>query len=183
MTESVLGGYTKEDLLSVEPKDAYLEGSEPIDVHEYKRLVGEDDDTISAQSQRIVSVAETQIGVRESGGANRGLPYERYVRPFGAGPSPWCAFFVSWCYWKGTGARPPWSAPGYVPSIQAWARSSGNLTRTPVRGGVFGIGGSHIGLIAARLRQGRILTVEGNYSDAVLSVRRTVGGLWFSNLG
>jgi hypothetical protein len=136
--------------------------------------------------QAAVVVARGQIGVRESGGTNRGVPYERYVRYFGRGlpPSPWCAFFVSWCFAQ-SGFRPPWSNPGYVPSINSWARAQGKLVSTPAHGDLFGFGGQHTGFVAgANPSQGKIYTCEGNYSDKVGSrlIVYASAGLWFARI-
>lgn len=134
----------------------------------------------SAVGQRMVQIALSQRGVAESGGANRGIPFDRYVKPFGfTSPVPWCACFVSWCYLQTTAKRPPWQNPAYVGSIYNWARSAGQLTSDPKQGDMFGVSDRHMGMVAARLRNGRILTIEGNWGDRVLSRELAMSGLWF----
>jgi hypothetical protein len=135
----------------------------------------------SAVGQRMAQIAISQRGVAESGGSNRGVPFERYVKPFGlTTPVPWCACFVSWCYLQTTASKPPWQNPAYVGSVYNWARAKGRLTRDPSQGDMFGISDQHMGLVAARLRNGRILTIEGNWGDRVLSRELPISGLWFA---
>lgn len=51
--------------------------------------------------EKALDVARTQVGVVESGGNNKGVPFERYQKPNGAtAPEPWCGDFVAWCYRK-----------------------------------------------------------------------------------
>src|SRR3954447_25715315 len=89
----------------------------------------------AAHGAAAVAEARTQVGVRESGGEDRGVPYQRYVQYFGSSipPSPWCAFFVSWCF-AVTHSPPPWSNRGYVPSVYSWAQAHGALVSTPAHG-------------------------------------------------
>jgi hypothetical protein len=135
----------------------------------------------SAVGQRMVEIALSQVGVRESGVPNGGVPFERYQRPFGyTSPVPWCACFVSWNYWQTTLKLPPWKNRAYVGSVYDWARAGGHLTSSPQRGDMFGIRDEHMGLVAARMRNGIVLTVEGNWSDRVLSQQRAMSGLWFA---
>lgn len=135
----------------------------------------------SAVGQRMVQIALSQRGVAESGGEDRGIPFDRYVKPFGfKSPIPWCACFVSWCYLQTTAKRPPWQNPAYVGSVYNWAKSAGRLTKDPSQGDMFGVSDRHMGMVAARLRNGRILTIEGNWGDKVLSRELPISGLWFA---
>lgn len=137
----------------------------------------------SAVGQRMVQIGLSQRGVVESGGEDAGVPFDRYARPFGfTRPVPWCACFVSWCYLQTTGRRPPWPNPAYAGSIYNWAQGTGKLTRSPSQGDLFGISDRHVGMVAARLLHGRILTIEGNWSDRVLSREVAVSGLWFASV-
>lgn len=131
-----------------------------------------------AADQRRQGIAESPLG------SNAGPPLERYTRWFipGSGPQPWCAFFVSWCLDRVTDSnrRTPWSNPGYVGSLYAWARGSGHLVAKPLHGDIFGLGSNHCGMIAgASADGGTIWTVEGNYEDKVASINRRSSGLWF----
>ncbi len=129
--------------------------------------------------------AELRGRVCESAG-NTGVPYTRYVKWFGAGlpPSPWCAFFVSWCWDNATDRnhRTPWSNPGYVPSVREWARAHGKTVSRPRQGDVFGIDGAHMGWVL-RTEGSAIMTIEGNTSSGcVASHRRSPSGLWFARI-
>jgi hypothetical protein len=138
----------------------------------------------SSAGGEAVRIARGQLGVRESGGEDCGVPHDRYVRYFGSGlpPLPWCAFFVSWSFAQ-AGYRPPWRNPGYVGSVLEWARANGKIVEQPAHGDIFGIGDSHMGLVAgANPGAGQIFTVEGNWSDQVLSrlVNYRGAGIWFA---
>lgn len=149
------------------------------------RAEGSED--LSARGPAAVRQALTQRGVRETGGAQRGIPLTRYVRYFipGSGPLPWCAFFVSWCFdTTGDGNhKVAWGNAGYVGSIRDWAGRESRLVTVPRHGDIFGIGTQHTGLVAgANPDKGVIWTIEGNYGDAV--AQRTItyrsAGLWFA---
>jgi hypothetical protein len=157
-----------------------IEPDEPAEKEDLPQVRGLMAAGSSGVGQRMVMIAETQIGVAESGGDNRGVPYERYVKPFGMPPGAWCAYFVSWNYWQTVLRKPAWKSPGWVDSIRQWGQQTGNMTNRPARGDMFGIGGDHIGLVAARLLNGQILTVEGNWADRVSSIKRPISGLWFA---
>ncbi|MER6198805.1 hypothetical protein ABT234_15765 [Streptomyces sp. NPDC001586] len=137
---------------------------------------------------RMVQIARGQIGVAESpSGSNGGLPLTRYVRYFNPnlGPSRWCAFFVSWAWDQASDKnhRVPWGNPGHVGSVYDWAGKVGRLVSSPIHGDLFGVGNSHIGVVAGSNPQKRsILTVEGNYGDKVAGVSRPWAGLWFARL-
>lgn len=136
----------------------------------------------SAVGGRMLEIGLTQRGVCETG-QNGGVPLERYVRPFWprSGPQPWCAFFVSWCYWQTALHKPYWDNPGWVESVHAWAASARRLVKTPERGDMFGIGGAHMGLVVRRIGGGRVRTLEGNTSSGCVKVLdRPQSGLWFA---
>lgn len=128
--------------------------------------------------------AELRAGVCETG-YNGGLPHRRYVQWFGNyPPSPWCAYFVSWCWDNATdrNRRTPWDNPGWVLSVQGWARQHGKLVSQPQTGDLFGVGGDHIGWVWSA-SGGEIVTVEGNTSSGcVRSNRRPTPGLWFARI-
>jgi hypothetical protein len=153
---------------------------EPVDLDAVPELEGLEAESVGGAAVRI---AMGQRGVAESGGANGGVPYQRYVQYFGRSipPSPWCAFFVSWCCAQG-GWRPRWTNPGAVASVRQWGQAQGQLVSVPQHGDLFGLGSEHMGLVAgANPGAHQIWTVEGNYSGRVAS--RTINyagaGLWF----
>lgn len=46
-------------------------------------------------AQRVVALAAEQVGIHESGGANKGPPIDKFA---GGRSEPWCAHFVAWLY-------------------------------------------------------------------------------------
>ncbi|MDQ3690810.1 MAG: hypothetical protein M3406_12415 [Chloroflexota bacterium] len=139
----------------------------------------------SAVGVRMMQIAWGQRGVCESG-QNAGEPLRRYVHPFlpRSGPLPWCAFFVSWCYLQTTNRKPPWTNPGYVPSVHGWASQHGKVVRVPLKGDMFGIGGDHMGIVVQSTRRPqRFVTIEGNTSSGcVRSLERPWAGHWFARI-
>lgn len=141
----------------------------------------------SAVAMTRLARDQYRAGVAESPpGSNNGVPFTRYVRWFGnLPPSPWCAFFVSWCLDQVTdrNRRMPWANPGYVPSVHQWAAGSGRLVSRPEHGDLFGIGGEHMGIVSASdERHKTIFSVEGNFSDRVACNTRKWSGLWFARI-
>jgi hypothetical protein len=128
--------------------------------------------------------AELRAGVCEQG-ENGGVPHQRYVRWFGNyPPSPWCAYFVSWCWDNATdrNRRTPWDTPGAVRSVHTWASQHGKLVSRPQAGDVFGVGSDHMGWVWSA-GGGEIVTIEGNTSSGcVRSHRRPTSGLWFARI-
>jgi hypothetical protein len=180
------------DAEQVPPPSAVYEGSKPVQIDPREAAApsrrrevsgGGGGDPRVAKALRYAG-AELRRGVCEEG-KNGGIPFERYVQWFGShlGPSPWCAFFVSWCWDMATdrNRRTPWENPGYVPSIHAWASSHGKLVGQPEPGDLFGDGGDHIGWV---LTPGRstFTTIEGNTPRCVESLERSVSGLWFARI-
>lgn len=162
------------------------EGEAPADI---EPAVAAERDTMAAHGDRAVRQAMGERAVVESGGEDGGIPLRRYVRYFlpNSGPLPWCAFFVSWAF-DTTGDRNhrmPWENPGYVGSIQAWARARGRLVSVPQRGDIFGFGDDHCGLVVGvNASRGTFTTIEGNYGDRVTqrSLAYRAGGVWFARM-
>ena len=67
---------------------------------------------VAAAGVRALVVARRNLGVRESPPGSNRTPFGAW---FGEDGVPWCAIFVSYCFWRepgscsgaGTGARPP----------------------------------------------------------------------------
>lgn len=138
---------------------------------------------VSAAAEAMVRLAASQVGVAESGGDNNGVPLTRYVRYFvpGSGPQPWCTYFVSWCWDQATdrNRRVPWTNPGYVPSVLEWAQRVGRLVSRPQRGDLVGYrNGLHIGIVES-VSGNSFTSIEGNWSNRVSRVGRTVGSSYF----
>lgn len=138
-------------------------------------------------------------------GSNRGPLIDQMLRSTGVEPgNPWCAAFVSWCFFQATGVKPPFHSAGSQ-VIRNWFKKKGRFSVDPQelltwRGALFGwtnpdrIHG-HIGLVRARFTaKGKVVaigTLEGNTNpggsrngDGAYALRRAVpiGGsnrLWF----
>lgn len=127
---------------------------------------------------QIDEIAASEIGVRETGGENRGPEISRYLAYVGLGDGyEWCAAFASWCYGQ-AGLSMPRSA--WSPALFPKARrcSKAQLLEGVVRqADLFAIYSSqlkrihHVGLV--KVIQGPMLiSVEGNSHDRVESRRR-----------
>lgn len=138
-----------------------------------------------AVGQRMVQLAQQELGVSETGGNNES-PRIREYRTSTAGaentPGPWCAYFVSWLA-KGAGAPigANGNGTGYVPTLEAWGRQTNRFVEfdqgRPQPGDIviFDWSGDgtpdHTGIVESVGPDGAINTIEGNASDKVM--RRT----------
>jgi hypothetical protein len=137
-----------------------------------------------AVGQRMVQLAQREIGVHESG-TNQGERIREY-RSATAGaedtPGPWCAYFVSWLA-KNAGAPigAGGNGTGYVPTLEAWGKQTNRYQDVaqgrPQPGDIviFDWGGDgtadHTGIVESVGVDGSIHTIEANASDQVM--RRT----------
>ncbi|HWK26211.1 MAG TPA: C40 family peptidase, partial [Solirubrobacter sp.] len=135
-------------------------------------------------------VAETQRGVREIGGANRGPQVDHYLAAAGVAPgNPWCASFVTWSL-EQAGHKMPgggWAAVStWVHNAQQGANGLKIVSPEDARPGdivAYDWGGQddfgsdgHIGFLASDVKDGKFTALEGNNADAVNSVPRQLGG-------
>jgi uncharacterized protein (TIGR02594 family) len=134
-----------------------------------------------AVGQRMVQLAQQELGVSETGGNNESSRIREY-RSATAGaentPGPWCAYFVSWLA-KGAGAPigAGGNGTGYVPTLEAWGRQQGRWQdfqgARPQPGDIvvfdWGRDGTadHTGIVENVGADGTIHTIEGNSSDRV----------------
>ena len=112
--------------------------------------------------QRILQIAEGQIGTLESG--NNGGAILKYPNYFGRGSESWCADFASWVL---THAGYNFNDP-YCPSIVAKAKANGTWTHSPQPGDLVlydwdddGVS-DHVGIVKSVNSDGSIQTIEGN---------------------
>lgn len=134
----------------------------------------------SALSSNALKVALTQLGVRESGGANCGPEVEHYLKSIGLGKGyPWCMAFVYWCFneaSKDMNVVNPLVKTGGV--LKGWNNASGKKifakdTRSnPLLvkpGQIFindhGRGYGHTGIVK-EVNGGFINTIEGNTNNS-----------------
>jgi len=119
-------------------------------------------------SERAILLAAERVGVRESGGANRGPWVERFLRSVGLGGGySWCAAFAHWCLKEAGATRLPRGAAA-VRNWAADAKRTGYLIDEPKRGCLFywldknQLG--HIGFVID-VEGSRFRTIEGNTNE------------------
>ena len=131
--------------------------------------------------QRIVAIAETQVGQTEQPPGSNESPAIAQYRTATAGAipgAPWCAYFASWAARQ---AGEPIGAAGQglgsVSEIWSWAQSAGRAITNgpgvvPKPGDLIVFGDQHVGIVKDLLPNGQIQTIEGNYENKVaLNVR------------
>jgi cell wall-associated NlpC family hydrolase len=126
--------------------------------------------------QRIVSMAESQIGTLENGDSNSG-PCIKYPNYFGRGAEWWCADFASWVY---THAGDKFNDP-YCPSIvnhlKAEGKWKGRANPQPGDMVLFDWNGDgvsdHVGIVKRVNGDGSVQTIEGNTTNG-----NGVSGVW-----
>lgn len=131
--------------------------------------------------QRIVAIAETQIGQTEQPpGSNESPAIAQYrTATQGAIPgAPWCAYFASWAAREaGEPLGSQGQGLGAVSEIWSWAQSVGRAIPNgpgvvPQPGDLMVFGGEHVCIVKRVLPNGNIETIEGNYENKVaLNVR------------
>jgi uncharacterized protein (TIGR02594 family) len=122
---------------------------------------------LSAKSCRaeVVSVAQSQIGLGEVGGNNKGIYVRKYLN--GRENLPWCAGFVSYCLKK----------DGYNIPYLLRAKSFldyGQKVNNPKAGDLIVFsrqGGGHVGIVE-KVAKETITTIEGNTGDYPSKVKR-----------
>ncbi len=134
--------------------------------------------------------AESQQGVKETGGANRGAQVEQYLASAKVAPgNPWCASFVTWSL-EQAGHKMPgggWAA------VQTWVRNAEQgknglqiVSAEDARPGdivAYDWGGQndfgsdgHIGFLKSDVKDGKFTALEGNNNDRVGDVPRSTQG-------
>ena len=137
---------------------------------------------MTAAQEKVISIAKSQIGYLEKASysklddmtANAGSAnYTKYGEWYGLNGQPWCAIFVSWCFYK---AGLSDIAPKYAGCYAgiSWFRNHGAFHGkdgyTPQPGDViffssaaYPSGGAHTGIVTD-CKDGVVYTVEGNTS-------------------
>ncbi|MGI5268021.1 CHAP domain-containing protein [Nonomuraea sp. CA-218870] len=145
-------------------------------------------------AQRILQVAESQIGVKENtaGGGTKFHQWymsspraaETLARDGGGTPelyanAPWCAMFVSWVG-EQAGARSTVGWDAYTVTHAQWFKDNGRWGTVAKPGSVvfFDWGGSksisavdHVGLVKKDNGDGTITTIEGNTGNGMVEER------------
>ena len=137
---------------------------------------------------RVIARFESQLGTVESPpGSNRTVYCDWYGLT-----GPWCAMFVSWCFFNEGLALPASTSKGfaYTPAGAQWFKNQGRWSEIPERGHVvfFDFPNdsvhriSHVGVVTGVNPDGTIDTIEGNTDERggrtggkVMRRRRGVG--------
>jgi hypothetical protein len=161
---------TENDLQPGDPKDQpaqMLEGSSAANASL----------TVSNPAQNVINIAAREVGTKEAQGNKT-----KYGRWYGLDGNPWCAMFLSWCFYQAGIPQTASTSKGfaYTPSGAAWYQRLGRWGATPKVGAVvfFKFPPStrinHVGLVVAV--NGKVIdTIEGNTSDGVFRRRRSSG--------
>jgi uncharacterized protein (TIGR02594 family) len=112
----------------------------------------------------IISVAQSQIGLGEIGGNNKGIYVRKYLN--GREDLPWCAGFVSYCA-KKSGINIP-----YTLRARDFLKL-GIKVSNPRRGDLIVFsrqGGGHVGIIK-EITESTVTTIEGNLGKYPSKIR------------
>ena len=154
----------------------------------------------TSQREAIINVAIGELGYHEkasnsrldsktdnSGSAN----YTKYGEWYGINPGAWCAMFVCWCANQAgisTSIIPkfskcidPDSSASGSEKFKAIGRWKDN-SYVPSPGDIIFVKESHVGIVEY-VSGSTIHTIEGNYSDQVKRVTRTVGASTIAGFG
>ena len=148
---------------------------------------------------KLVEIAQNEVGVRESGGNNRGERIREYQRATELSPAawPWCAAFVDWCImeWLNDQQAVRWlnlrnSTPdGWRPKtalaygLTKWARNRPNTTMIftekdkAMAGDIVTFDFSHVGFVVSD-NGSTIETIEGNTNGRGDRDSESGDGVW-----
>lgn len=137
----------------------------------------------SNKAQNAVSLANSQIGVRENGTSNDSIDIRKYKNG-SKDSNPWCASFVSWCYGKGQngGNTKTFGYDASTQSIRAKAIKAGKYSSkttgyVPQVGDIamwrYNSSSGHVGIVSKVNADGTFETVEGNCDNQVQKVTRS----------
>jgi hypothetical protein len=123
--------------------------------------------------QRMVQIAKGEVGQAEQPPGSNDSPRIAQYRSATAGaggPAPWCAYFVSWVA-RQAGAPLGDQGQGFgaVDDLWGWAQRTGRAIPAGQRPqpGDLAVFNEHVGVVESVLPDGRIQTIEGNFSDRV----------------
>ncbi len=124
-------------------------------------------------NQRVVATAARYVGVRESGGPNRGPLIDKWERYWSMIGQPWCGMFASAVLREAgvTDVSHPATA-----IICSRGREKGWVTNQPVPGALIVWCGTHVGILVSEVSPGVWNTIEGNTSDMVARRVRSLAG-------
>lgn len=119
----------------------------------------------------ILRIATRQIGYKES---PPGTNQNKFGVWYGANYQPWCAMFISYCFYQAGLPLPATTAKGfaYCPYGVQWFRHQGKFDKQPRPGDVVFFDWSsdgvadHVGIVEAVNPDGSVATIEGNTSTS-----------------
>ena len=125
---------------------------------------------MSTQIQKVLDVARSQIGIKESPPNSNRVKYCDWYGMVG----PWCAMFISWVFHQAGFPLPVMqekapSGAAYCPFIEQYARKNGQWHSSPKVGDVVLFSFNqrlavHIGIVESVQSGGRFTSIEGNTS-------------------
>lgn len=118
----------------------------------------------------VLRIASRQIGYKES---PPGSNSNKFGVWYGCNFQPWCAVFVSYCFYQAGLALPATTSKGfaYCPYGVQWFRERGKFDKHPQPGDVvffdWGHDGiaDHVGIVEVINNYGTVTTIEGNTSS------------------
>lgn len=124
-----------------------------------------------ATPDHVVAIACKELGYKESPASSNCSKFGQW---YGMDAQPWCAMFVSWCFYK-AGIPLPITRPNgfaYCPYGVQWFKKQGRFYKTPQVGDVVffdftrGCDGiaDHVGIVEKVNSDGTVTTIEGNTS-------------------
>jgi hypothetical protein len=149
--------------------------------------------------EKLIAIAQSQVGVREIGGNNRGDQIREYQKATDLVPAawPWCAAYIDWCIkeWLKDSQVTKWlnlqrSTPeewrpktALAYGLTAWARKRPNTTKIFTEkdraklGDIVTFDFSHVGFVVEDTGK-EIVTLEGNTGQKGLRDSETGDGVW-----
>jgi hypothetical protein len=150
-------------------------------------------------TKRLAEIAQSQVGVKEMGGNNRGPKIRMYQSATNLAPAvwPWCAAFVDWCVseWLKDPSTVFWlnlqrtSVASWRPKTASafgllkWAQDRPHTITilperaTPQQGDIVVFDFSHCGIVTG-YKGGKVLTVEGNTNGRGERDSESGDGVW-----
>jgi len=128
----------------------------------------------NAGGSPMTTIAGAEVGQAEQPPGSNDSPRIAQYRTAtaGSGVGPWCGYFVSWVARQaGMPLGDHGEGFGSVDQLYAWAQRAGravpNGPGVVPRPGDLVVFHEHVGIVEQVLPDGRIQTIEGNYSDRV----------------
>lgn len=145
---------------------------------------------MASTRERVLSIARGELGTgeRSDGTSKYGSWYARLKNSPAFADAPWCEMFVSWV--ANEAGVPDSVIPrmAYTPYAAQWFKGCGRYSQTPHAGDIvwFDWGGTrniaaidHVGFVESVMKDGRVVTIEGNSADRVMRrvrSRSTIAG-------